>query len=167
MADSKLLELTKEIGTVLATITTANGYSQTVASVAYDDIDTLSENQLDPALYPRIEAKFKEAEFEPADNRTQNAIATFDIVGWLNYQEASEDDIDSSLTSFERIIEFSSDIRKAIYTMYSRQQGGQFTMEEFTHIPQIRNQRFSGRIRNVYNISFEVEFNFVLEYTER
>jgi len=157
MPDCLAAELLAEMGTVIGRITAANGYTQTLSSanIVYDAVDLVHEN------LPAAEILLTDLSYEEVDNESQQVQASFRILGYV--AQTTEDD--ATLATKKVLLEFGADFRTTILSMYTRQQAGTFTMDEFEIVGPI-NQVFAAD-KNLGMVLTEFSCQFMADRTAR
>lgn len=158
MADCIQSKIITEVGTVLSGITTANGYSVTVATVAYDSVNHIKRKNAD---YPLIEFFMVDADFTEADNEMHEAGATINVLGYLR----RSDSYDDTLASRKLQHEFAADVRTAINSIYTRQQSGTFVLDNFNLNRNIKQDYFT--MSNLAGVFTQFDVAYDINFTER
>jgi len=131
MPDCLAAQLLDGIGAVMDTISTTNGYSQTINTVEYDYFLPDRETT-DYAIAIVMLTGIQTVE---VDNESQQIAASFRIEGYMKQSTA---DHAVTVAARKEILEFAADFKTAILSIYDRQQAGTFGMEGFEIVGEIR-----------------------------
>lgn len=155
-----ITEITTELGTVINAITAANGYNNTVETVVYDMFDSISNYLSNDDLFPVVNIDVNGFDVEDIDNETSELSVHCKIVGYLRPSEQITD----TAAFLNDCLEFGADIRKAVFSMYSRQQAGSFAMEEFRTIKEMRVSAYQDKGNSVQGVMCEFDVLFDLDF---